>query len=445
MKNLIFILALLFLAVELSANSDDELIKAYKREFAFLKEQKESLKSQLSKIKKSNSRAVGSAKKDVDKLQSTLLGYNIKIEAEQEKLSRAEMNRDSVSDDNSMVDGVQMQMKTSLKEQGVDLAEEKDSSKFLKNGFETTLPLLTKLQSISKESGNFYLQDGSEVEGEIIRIGNIASYGVSKNSSGALAPAGDGNLKLWNDPLSVSTAKALLSGRSPKELHIFIYETLQKDVAYRTEKTVYEVIDSGRLIGWIIMGLGGFAMLLVFMRIGLLMSSNTDTKKTIGSIINSIEAHDLPSAQQALENFSGSTARVLKATLRNIHRDRDFVEDIIAENILNESSRIDRFGAVILVIAAVAPLLGLLGTVTGMIATFDVITEFGTGDPKLLAGGISVALVTTELGLVVAIPALLLGNLLGGWANSIKDSMEQNALHIVNQYHKSLADRERVE
>jgi hypothetical protein len=62
------------------------------------------------------------------------------------------------------------------------------------------------------------------------------------------------------------------------------------------------------------------------------------------------------------------------------------------------------------------------------------ITEFGTGDPKLLAGGISIALVTTELGLIVAIPALLFGNLLTGWATSIKDKMEQGALHVVNTY-----------
>ena len=109
------------------------------------------------------------------------------------------------------------------------------------------------------------------------------------------------------------------------------------------------------------------------------------------------------------------------------------------ESILNESTSLDRFGNFILVLAAVAPLLGLLGTVTGMIATFDIITTHGTGDPKLLSGGISEALVTTMLGLVVAIPLLLLGNLMGGWAQNIKDSMEQSALHIVNLFEKNKA------
>jgi biopolymer transport protein ExbB len=87
-----------------------------------------------------------------------------------------------------------------------------------------------------------------------------------------------------------------------------------------------------------------------------------------------------------------------------------------------------------MVIAAVAPLLGLLGTVTGMIATFDIITEFGTGDPKLLSSGIAIALITTEVGLAVAIPALIFGNLLSGWAESIKDDMEKAALHVMNRY-----------
>ena len=100
---------------------------------------------------------------------------------------------------------------------------------------------------------------------------------------------------------------------------------------------------------------------------------------------------------------------------------------------MHESAHLNRFGAFIILIAAVAPLLGLLGTVTGMIATFDIITEFGTGDPKLLSGGISIALVTTEVGLAVAIPALIFGNLLSGWAESIKDDMEKAALHVMNR------------
>ena len=104
------------------------------------------------------------------------------------------------------------------------------------------------------------------------------------------------------------------------------------------------------------------------------------------------------------------------------------------EAILKEQPAINARIAFIKIISMVAPLLGLLGTVTGMIITFQAITLFGTGDPKLLSSGISIALVTTEVGLAVAIPALIFGNLLSGWAESIKDEMEKAALHVMNQY-----------
>jgi len=162
--------------------------------------------------------------------------------------------------------------------------------------------------------------------------------------------------------------------------------------------------------------------------------------KTTGNLAKSALEKLLGEGKEGALNYmktqKGSTARVIKATIRNLDRDREHIEDIVAESILHESGRLDRFGSMILVIAAVAPLLGLLGTVTGMIATFDIITEFGTGDPKLLSGGISIALVTTELGLIVAIPVLMLGNLLSGWAERIKDSMEHSALHLINEYNK---------
>ena len=99
--------------------------------------------------------------------------------------------------------------------------------------------------------------------------------------------------------------------------------------------------------------------------------------------------------------------------------------------VLNEKSRLERFGTAILVIAAVAPLLGLLGTVTGMIGTFEMITEHGTGDPKMLSGGISEALITTQLGLVVAIPMVLLGNTLNTWGNRILGRLEAGILMAV--------------
>jgi len=93
---------------------------------------------------------------------------------------------------------------------------------------------------------------------------------------------------------------------------------------------------------------------------------------------------------------------------------------------------VERGLSALAVLGAVAPLLGLLGTVTGMINTFRVITLFGTGDPKLMSGGISEALVTTELGLAVAIPIMLLHTYLSRRTDSIVGDMEGKAVQMAN-------------
>ncbi|MEN1727456.1 MAG: MotA/TolQ/ExbB proton channel family protein, partial [Pseudomonadota bacterium] len=196
----------------------------------------------------------------------------------------------------------------------------------------------------------------------------------------------------------------------------------------------FRSFDADSLIGWIIVVLGVIGLLLVLLRTLFLQRASASTGKIIDTVGSHIRRDDRDAALQVLSKKSSSTSRVVASAIRNLDRDREHLEDIVSESILHESSHLNRFGAVILVIAAVSPLLGLLGTVTGMISTFDVITEFGTGDPKLLSGGISIALVTTQLGLIVAIPLLLLGNMLSGWAERIKDDMEKAALRVINQF-----------
>ena len=97
-------------------------------------------------------------------------------------------------------------------------------------------------------------------------------------------------------------------------------------------------------------------------------------------------------------------------------------------------AQLNAYKSLIQTIAMAAPLAGLLGTVTGMIATFAIITEHGTGDPRMLSGGISEALITTQLGLIVAIPALLIGNILSGWSKALQGRIEQGVLVYVNTH-----------
>ncbi len=217
-------------------------------------------------------------------------------------------------------------------------------------------------------------------------------------------------------------------------MKVFLYESTQKAIEEQVGKTLLSIIHSGGMIAWIIVGLGVLAAIAIVMRSIFLRNSSADTGRVQQEVGSLVAQGNLEAALKACKQLKGSTSRVVASAVRNLDRDRAHIEDIVSEQILHESAHLNRFGAFIMVIAAVAPLLGLLGTVTGMISTFDIITEFGTGDPKLLSGGISIALVTTEVGLAVAIPALIFGNLLSGWAESIKDEMEKAALHVINLY-----------
>ena len=111
----------------------------------------------------------------------------------------------------------------------------------------------------------------------------------------------------------------------------------------------------------------------------------------------------------------------------------DTLELKLSEAILREMPKVTRNLTLIKIISVVAPLLGLLGTVTGMINTFQAITLFGTGDPKLMAGGISQALVTTVLGLVVAIPTVFLYTLLNTRAKNILLTIQEQSAGIIAQ------------
>ena len=426
MKRIVFML--LAAALSLSAATETELERAYAKEFAFLKAQKEMLQQRLSEVKNEDASRIAEARKAIASLQNDVLVKTQTSDRLGEQLFRAQQNAENITDDTALLESVTLQGESSLSPYGIKLAIDKNNyPATLARLFASTLQLGRELSGVRVSEGSFYLKDGTEQKGKLVKVGNIATYGVSEGSAGVLVPAGGDKLKLWDAPESAATAKAL---------NIFVYENASKEVEDKADKSVTDVIESGGIIGWVIVVLGLFALILVILRAFFLSGAASKTLPVAQETLGALKAKGIEATLTFLKTQKGAAARVMKATVRNLDRDREHIEDIVAESIMHESERLDRYGSAIMVIAAVAPLLGLLGTVTGMIATFDIITEFGTGDPKLLSGGISIALVTTELGLIVAIPLLLLGNMLNGWAERIKDGMEQSALHLINEYNK---------
>ncbi|MDZ4728662.1 MAG: MotA/TolQ/ExbB proton channel family protein [Xanthomonadales bacterium] len=182
-------------------------------------------------------------------------------------------------------------------------------------------------------------------------------------------------------------------------------------------KTPWErVEEDGGVVGWVTIGVGAFGLLLCLWKAFSLYS--------MGGRIS----RQMKSETADKKNPLG---RVLAVYTDNPNTDIETLELKLDEAILRETAPIETGLSFIKVLYVVAPLLGLLGTVVGMIATFQMITLFGTGDPRMMAGGISTALVTTVLGLIVAIPLTLFHSFLQGKAKALIQTLEEQAAGII--------------
>ncbi len=179
-----------------------------------------------------------------------------------------------------------------------------------------------------------------------------------------------------------------------------------------------ERIGQGGIIGYIILVLGAAGLLYAIVR--LITLSLTGHK--MNQQINAGEASD--------DNPLG---RVINAGTQESHQDIETLELLLDEAITREVPALEKGLSMIKLLAAVAPLLGLLGTVTGLIATFQSISLFGTGDPKLMASGISQALVTTMLGLCVAIPLLFLHSLVASRSRVLVQILDEQSAGIISR------------
>jgi biopolymer transport protein ExbB len=180
--------------------------------------------------------------------------------------------------------------------------------------------------------------------------------------------------------------------------------------------TLEERWHQGGYVGYAITAVGVFALLLAVFRLFVLT--------TVGAKVSS-------QLKSNKANTNNPLGRVLAIHESNPNMDPETLELKMAEGVLKETPRLEAGLTLLKIIAAVAPLMGLLGTVTGMIITFQAITIFGAGDPKAMAGGISGALVTTVLGLLVAIPTVLLHTIVNGRAQRIIHVLNEQATGIV--------------
>lgn len=181
--------------------------------------------------------------------------------------------------------------------------------------------------------------------------------------------------------------------------------------------TLKDRADQGGVVGYVTLALGAIGVLIAIYK---MLSLSITSAKVRAQMKNPGDPKE-----------SNPLGRVLAVYRDNKNVDVETLELKLDEAILKETPALERGLTMIKLISAVAPLLGLLGTVTGMIATFQAITLFGTGDPKLMANGISQALVTTVEGLIVAIPTLLLHSFVAGMSKRVVHVLEEQSAGII--------------
>ena len=287
------------------------------------------------------------------------------------------------------------------------------------------------------------------VSAQVLRIGNVCAYALnpdglmymlsSTGQSGKNGfswinithkPINDIFLKLFPeiietgkisssipfDIIQNKSSRSLLEGKKRSRFH----QTWQF-----INKGGVTMIPLGAIVLW--------ALWLIISRFFYYMGAHNHDYRFINNAIKLLEKGENEKAKGYAQKEKGGLARVLQTCLEHCNWDRKSAELAVRELLLAEFPKLDKHLDTLAALAGAAPLLGLLGTVTGMIQMFEAITRFGTADPQLLAGGISEALVTTMVGLTIAIPLLLIHTLLCNTRGKIQSDMELYSMSILNR------------
>lgn len=284
-------------------------------------------------------------------------------------------------------------------------------------------------RTVVRRTGDFVSPDGTSITGEILRAGVFTCYfQKSDGEVGFLRPEPDG-VRLIGVPGNVP-GKALnaISDYFNGSSNILPIDPSRGGAfsTFTKKTTQLDKLEQGGEIMYAIAAVAFLALLIIIERFIVLYRTRANTDEITERIAGLAENGDWKQAKVACEeNSRVPTCRMLQGAIGNVGATQEVLENSLQEGILRETPRLERFLPTLGVLAAIAPLLGLLGTVTGMINTFKVITAQGTGDANAMAGGISEALLTTQFGLQVAVPLILIHHLLSRRVDKIVGDMEE--------------------
>lgn len=272
---------------------------------------------------------------------------------------------------------------------------------------------------------------GTIRKGQIVRFGPLAYfYNETADIHGLITENKGETAHLFDKHSGFGDLPGLFKG---DVVAIPIDVTNGKAINIQTESdSLFEHIRKGGI--WIIPILlfAGISVVASTVKIAEIYKIKSPETGSVYQVLSYLKQGNKEAADKAVNDIPYPIGDMLKRGLKCIDNPKDLVEEIMYESMLDTQPKLEKYLPLIAISAVTAPLLGLLGTVTGMINTFQLITLFGTGDAQSLSSGISEALITTEFGLIVAIPALIMHALLSRKVQLIMTDMEKYAVLFTN-------------
>jgi len=292
----------------------------------------------------------------------------------------------------------------------------------LENLYFTLLQEMVAQAEVATYPAEVVRADGTAEQREVTRIGPFSVF-----ESGNYMTYEGGELELLARQPAVSDAQSAARTVEGYNGDGFVRGVIDPSLGTLlelvvTQPSIMETIQQGRTVGYVILGILAIGLLLGLYKLATLWAVNGAVRSQM---------------RKKTPSKSNPLGRIMMAYDSNRNADVETVALKLDDAVLKEVPKLEGGLNLIKVLAAVAPLLGLLGTVIGMIRTFQAITLYGTGDPQLMASGISEALVTTVLGLVAAIPLLLIHAFASGAAKSVSQVLEEQSAGMIAEHAES--------
>jgi biopolymer transport protein ExbB len=297
----------------------------------------------------------------------------------------------------------------------------------------TALERIEKLIGGHSFEGKALVGEGVQRDGKFALFGPVTVFSSSDGQHAGLAERQEKGLEpvviVIGEEMTAAIKTLVASGKGELPFDPSGGDAIK---IAQTEETVYEHIKTGGPVMIPILGIALVALIVAIIKFIELSSVKVATNADLATILNHVNSGNTDAAMQHASSIKGPFGDLLTAAVKHSSDSKELIEEVLYERMLNVQPKFEKMLPFIALTAGSAPLLGLLGTVTGMINTFKLITVFGTGDARSLSSGISEALVTTEFGLYVAIPALLLHAVLNRKAKGLVGRMEQLSVGFIN-------------